>query len=312
MISLSLLVKQWKVEYRTTYSAVLDASGLSFVLQNIPTDTETVNLAQLGDVPKVKKIVGDVEFATLDEFQFVVGTTKYGAGLKVEDHLLKNHVARDNFNTAVRAMAQAQANHVSELITETVMPALDTSLGLDGAAFYSTDHPISSGVQSNKFAVSIADVDNPTLSELGNIFDTVRIGLKRMKSDTGRLINTQVTQWMLVCPLEYEAGFAALFSPLQETIVADGTAAISNRFRQFNVRVVGADPVAISGGTAPIHLWAMGAGLFKPLAFVEYVPGHMGQDMDPANEVHRFVTSGRYDVHPYQYHGAALIEVTTT
>jgi hypothetical protein len=259
----------------------------------------------MGDVPQIQRIVGDVPLNPLNSFQYNVDVIRYGAGIKVEDHMMRKNILSDQVNAAIRQLPQRQAQHVSELILGTTLPGLKTTIGLDGVPFYSATHPVDGGTQSNlSTGNTIVAIAKPTLTEAATIFDIGRIGLMKMKSDTGYDINAQVAGYTLFCPVEWHDVFVTLFDQSTEVI-----SATSNSYRKYNVDVQATTKKAASG-TVTIDLWAHGPGIQAQTAFVDYDPAHLGSDMDVANEWWRFVTSGRYNVSGYKYEGMFATDIT--
>jgi len=306
----TLMVKQAKVQYRTIFNEWISSAQLARHMLTVPTDTETVNLAALGDIPRIRKITGDIPFNTLGAFKYNVTVEQFGAGLKIEDHLLRRNVMSDQFNQALRLMPMRQAQHVSRLILETTLPALSSTICLDGVNFYSASHPIDGGTQSNLDTETVTSIAKPTTLEAAKIFDKARILLRKIRSDTGEYINPANNAYTLFCPIEWEDVFIALFDRALVRDQTNNAVAVDNaEYRKYMVDVIGTAHIPASG-TVPIHLWANGNAQQSQIAFVEYDPAHMNSDKDAATEWNRFVTTGRYAVAPYRYEGAVLINVS--
>jgi hypothetical protein len=297
--------KQLSIAYQMAYNAWIEASGIAPLFERIVTDSEVTDLSDVGDVPLIKRIDGDFFVNSLASYGFTVRTNKYGAALQFDRHEFEQNRNRDTVNKAINKLAMRQADHIaSNLLLETTLPGLATAVCLDGQPFFSANHPIIGGVQSNTTTGTAVATLTPTAAEADAIFTKLKLLLKKMRSDTNGYHNPTVNQFFIFCPLEWEDPFNRLFGQ-GISVSSGGNIVFPYNNQGMNVKVIAAPHLVATSGTCPIYLGVAGPGITAPLATLIYVEPHTHEQNDGLNERTIFASSGRYEIHPYRYNSMA-------
>jgi phage major head subunit gpT-like protein len=182
------------VEYRAAFQGAFDAADAEFEMitgQETLGKQRSVKMYWGGQVPTMRKYVGDAQFDQIDVFNWEIGIDKYQAGLEIK----REDFDDDNLGWVRPYVAglgvEARQHPGRELVK--LLEAGDTTLCYDGQFFFDTDHKDGDGpVQSNKITGA------PSETKLQEMRQT----MARLKDMKGRPMPRRLTH--IVCPPEQE------------------------------------------------------------------------------------------------------------
>lgn len=256
----------------------------------IPSSRASQTYGNLGDAPGVREWLGERKYYQFRAGTFTIANKLWESGVEVA----KTDIDDDEmglYPAGFETLAVNATVHPDELLFENALLLGGSQPCWDGQYFFDTDHLWGdSGAQSNKLTYNVADPDAPTIAEFKAAFNYGRVALERFKSDTGKLLNWDVTDDSkdLVCivPSELHQTAANAFLATQVDATANvviNVPRIKKSARLTNVR--------------KFYLTNVGAPL-RPFIFQARQPlsrGYSGQN-DMTEKAIKFMTQARYNI----------------
>ncbi|MBI5328859.1 MAG: Mu-like prophage major head subunit gpT family protein [Deltaproteobacteria bacterium] len=171
----------------------------------VPSVTGENNYVWLSKFPKMRKWVGEKHLKALAAFKYTIVNDDFEATVEVD----RNHIEDDSigiYAPQVRQVGYSAKQFPDELVLELVNNGF-ANLCYDGQYFFDTDHPVGSGVASNKGAAALSI---STLALAQSSFGAARTALRKMKDDEGRPLN--ITPDILLVPPALEDTARALMT----------------------------------------------------------------------------------------------------
>lgn len=184
------------VNIKTTFNGALKAAPTQWqkIAMKIPSTGKSNDYGWLSNFPQMRKWVGDKVIKSLAAFNYSVVNDDWEATIEVDRNDLEDDqtgIYAIQAKSAGESAAQLPDEIVSGLVNDSF-----TSLCYDGQYFFDTDHPMGTGVFSNKGTkkLSVASLDAAMAS-----FGAARTQMGKVKDDDGRSLN--VTPNILLVPV---------------------------------------------------------------------------------------------------------------
>lgn len=185
-----------------------DAAVLALAGEVILTNQRIVELAGAGSVPSLSRWQGKRPSATLVGDKATVRSDPWANGIIVErDDRLYDRVGL--VERRIDDLTVAVGRHWSEAMLDVIRNGSSTAVAYpkayDGKPLFSTTHKTGkSGTQSNSRTLNIGGTPTaPTAAEMKSAIWQAIIGLKGIKDDRGRAMNTGVNDFVIVYPLPF-------------------------------------------------------------------------------------------------------------
>lgn len=254
----------------------------------IPSTRAFQTYANLGDSPGVREWLGERHYFKFRAGTYLIENKHWESGVEVK----KTDIDDDEiglYPMGFETCAQNAVMHPDELLFEQGILGGTSNRCWDDQYFFDTDHAWGdSGTQSNKLEFAVADPDAPTALEFKDAFNYGRVAMERFKTDTGKLLNWDVTDdnkdLICVVPSELHQTAANAF---QATVIDSTTNVVINVPRiKKSARLTSKRVFYLANVSMPL----------KPFMFQARMPlkrGYAGLD-DMRTKFVQFMTEARY------------------
>lgn len=228
-LSLGLIVTPGSIAgittaFNTIYNNALRAvePEYSRIAMTVPSTTEFSTYAWMGQLPAMREWLGDRQTQNITLFDYVIKNKLYELTIGVP----RTKIEDDQygvFNVQFAMMGRSVTMHPDQL----VFPLLEagfTAKGYDGIAFFADNHPLKSGVVSNKGTTALG----------ASAYGTAIAKILAMKDYQGQPFFTEIPELTLVVP-----------------------PALNETARQ----ILNADFISVSGGSTQTNVWKGSAKL---------------------------------------------------
>ena len=261
-----------------------------------------------GNMPGVKKFVGDRQFSRLTSATVTVDNDPWESSIQI-DRFNYDDDRLGLYSNSFTELAQEAESHKDELCCEFLVKG-ETSECWDGQNFFDTDHEWrKSGTQSNIVTVSVVDPANPTPAEMKKAFRMSVRRLKSFKNDQGkRFYRSQVerlSDFACWTPLDLQTPLEQAFDQKLSLEISGTASAATTNVNYEKPKVVGVNLInsddtydGVSGSDTEFYVFFNGS-VWKPLVFQprskikSQVKGLTGDDIEFKDI--KVMTEGRYN-----------------
>lgn len=145
--ALTSLLVGWKTQFRGAFDGREDLALHTRIAMVTQSDTESEIYPWLGQVPRVRKWLGDREIHRLLANEFRITNEDFEATVEVLKNLVDDNKLQ-GINFAFRDLGLSAAEWRNEIVFD-VLSEGATQLGYDGVPLFSAAHPVGDGTQSN-------------------------------------------------------------------------------------------------------------------------------------------------------------------
>lgn len=180
-------------EQQTAMLARPHLANMARLYTEVPSNGAYNDYSWLGDVPGVRKWIGDKALSGLKDFNYQIQNEDWYDGFSIDRNELEDEQI-SAINPRIDMLAMSVANWPHELVIELIEDGT-TGLAYDGAAFFSnrsTNDNLLSGTGT-------------TLAQIKADIQTARATMMRFTSDTGRIMGLMMDT--ILCPPELQSTF---------------------------------------------------------------------------------------------------------
>ncbi|MCM2373908.1 Mu-like prophage major head subunit gpT family protein [Aporhodopirellula aestuarii] len=207
----------------------------------VPSDTDIEEYDWMGAMPTVVEWLGDQTFSQIRSAGHTLRNRDWVNGIRLPKKKIDDGKTGYFDNLADR-LAGTFRKHPSGLLLD-MMAELETIECFDGQPFFDTDHEFGdSGLQSNLVTVEIADVDNPTLTEIREAVHAVLKNMLTYRNDRGELYTFPTAQPFegvtIYCSLDDWELFNEAFTSALKITVEGSVNGVTNNYTLVNPTIV--------------------------------------------------------------------------
>jgi len=198
----------------TFYGAIKDEESKRIypkICEIIDQPDLTVTYTSFGGVPEPRQLSGSRAATGNRQAKSLADYTLVGTVVEWEDTVtIPRAVIETNPQEIPRItaqMAQKASLFLDRRLVGTSLPST-TALGYDGIALFSGSHAETGSNQDNDNSTAVTGIvgttTHPTTSEFEAMIDLALSDIKAFTDDVGTPVNAGVTNYTIVCPLEFE------------------------------------------------------------------------------------------------------------
>lgn len=174
------------VSLKTIFNNAFAAAPTTWqkIAMEVPSNSGQNDYSWLSLFPKMRRWVGAKVTKALEAYKYVVVNEDFEATVEVD----RNHIEDDQLGI-YKPQAEMAGYSSAQLPDELVYEAINggfTKLTYDGQYHFDTDHPVGSGVVSNR---STAPLSNASQAAAKAGYGAARTAMKKFKDDEGRSLN---------------------------------------------------------------------------------------------------------------------------
>ncbi len=181
------------------------------VAMKVPSTTSEQDYAWLSSFPKMRKWIGDKAVKALEAFKYSIKNDDFEATIEVD----RNHIEDDQlgiYAPQAQMSGESARQLPDEIVFDLVNAAFDNAC-FDGKPFIATDHPVGTGVVSNKGTKKLSCA---TLAAAKASFGAARTAMRKFKDEEGRPLNITPTVLLVPPALEDEARLLMTVDKLED------------------------------------------------------------------------------------------------
>lgn len=174
------------VSLKTIFNNAFAAAPTTWqkIAMEVPSGGSQNDYSWLSLFPKMRRWVGAKVTKALEAYKYVVVNEDFEATVEVD----RNHIEDDQLGI-YKPQAEMAGYSSAQLPDELVYEAINggfTKLTYDGQYHFDTDHPVGTGVVSNR---STAPLSNASQAAAKAGYGAARTAMKKFKDDEGRSLN---------------------------------------------------------------------------------------------------------------------------
>ena len=183
------------VGFNTLFNKALDTVDplYKLIATVTPSTTDAETYAWLGDIPGMRKWIGDREIQNLTASDYTIKNESFELTIGVDREAVEDDKI-GLYTPSIQMMAQSAAQHPDELVFDLLAKGFSAKC-YDGKPFFADDHKVGNKTASNKGAAKLSLA----------AYKTARAGMMSLTNSKGRALNL-VPDTLVVPPaLEAEA-----------------------------------------------------------------------------------------------------------